>query len=140
MKINKKCWHFKLADAVATNLSWDIREGRMGLCEYFWRVIGGGVTLLGVVGLCIGFGAVVLSALIVPVYLLLELPVYNDFMGLAFMGWFSAGLGVGAAVITWMCAAFQKMTSNTKREPSLLSQRLTAHKAKVCPLMEFEEE
>jgi hypothetical protein len=138
MKLNKKSWHYRLADLGSSYLHHEVVCGKMGLCAYFWRVIWGGVAgtlvvILGAVAL-----QIVISTLVVPFFLLSGTPIGDMFLASATVGWLFAG---GALLSMGLVRLSRKLEGRQKQsEPSLISQRIAAHKNKVCPIMYFEEE
>jgi hypothetical protein len=138
MKLNKKSWHYRLADLGSSYLHHEVLNGRLGLCAYFWRVIWGGfigtlVVILGAVAL-----QIVISTLVVPFFLLSGTPIDDMFIASAVVGGAMTGGVLLAMGIVW-CGS--KLEDRQKQsEPSLISQRIAAHKNKVCPIMYFEED
>lgn len=134
MKVNSNSWHYKLLNHVLSDSADEVRKGSVGLCEYFWKVCWSAFLGVGIIALAIFFS----FTLVAPLLYWAGVPLLLDFVAVGVFWYAIAGMCLSIAGVRYVYLKWSYRVGD--RPPSLLMERIKAHKAKVCPLIEFEEE
>lgn len=131
IKINKNSWHYRV---LGHPFKSDLRYTNVGICKYFWMVVGSllgwcgaGVLALAIVVTFVGWIPVGIGWLITGNLLSLE--------------FFALSFGATTAVfLVWVGFTLKDLIKgklrNRKKRPNILFEYVKAKKQRVCPLVE----
>jgi len=130
--IDRNSWHYKFNKSFFNNddycmeRRWEPKHNNF--CSY-WRATAFRMLFAGLI-----------SALVISLLAIMGLATYNDPIGVAtFVGSIAGLFSVVVAIIAVSVYLDDRKKANADKPDSLFVQKYKAHKAKICPSVEFKE-